>query len=215
MHDEDHDRYRRGGAAGAEAPPAEGGQDPGTARLRAPGGKPLSREQAGRRRPLEREADGRSGRPQGQGGGPPSPRGPVTFTLDINLLLYASDASSPFHPTARAFLDRLAEGPEIAYLFWPVISGYLRIATHPAVFTTPLSPEEAMANMDELLSLPHVQAPGEGERFWPRLREVSKEAGARGNMLPGWHRLARMRGNWLRRVWTHDRDYRRFDGVEV
>ena len=139
----------------------------------------------------------------------------MSFALDVNLLLYASDASSPFHQPARTFLDRLAEGPEIAYLFWPVISGYLRIATHPAVFATPLSPEEAMANMDELLSLPHVQAPGEGERFWPRFREVSKEAGARGNLVPDAHVVALMRENGVRTIWTHDRDYRRFDRVEV
>ena len=139
----------------------------------------------------------------------------MTFTLDINLLLYASDASSPFHPTARAFLDHLAEGPEIAYLFWPVISGYLRIATHPAIFDAPLTPDEAMANMDELLSFPHVQSPGEGERFWSRFREVSAEAAARGNLFPDAHVVALMRENGLRTIWTHDRDYRRFDGVEV
>lgn len=139
----------------------------------------------------------------------------MTFALDVNLLLYASDGSSPFHEQARAFLDRLSRGPEIAYLFWPIISGYLRIATHLAVFDDPLTPDEAMANMEELLSLPHVQAPGEGERFWPRFREVSEEAGARGNLVPDAHVVALMRENGVRAIWTHDRDYRRFDGIEV
>jgi uncharacterized protein len=139
----------------------------------------------------------------------------VSFALDVNLLLYASDSSSPFHEPAGAFLDRLSRGPEIAYLFWPVITGYLRIATHPAIFDAPLTPREAVANVDELLSLPHVQAPGEGERFWPRLREVSEEAGARGNLIPDAHVVALMRENGVRNIWTHDRDYRRFDGVEV
>ncbi len=139
----------------------------------------------------------------------------MSFTLDVNLLLYASDASSRFHEPARALLDRLSGGPEIAYLFWPVISGYLRIATHPAVFDAPLTPDEAMGNVDELLSLPHVQAPGEGERFWPRFREVSEEAGARGNLIPDAHVVALMRENGVRTIWTHDRDYRRFEGIVV
>lgn len=139
----------------------------------------------------------------------------MSFTLDVNLLLYASDASSPFHDPARVFLDRLSRGPEIAYLFWPVIAGYLRIATHPAVFDSPLKPDEAMANIDGLLSLPHVQAPGEGERFWPRFREVSEKAGARGNLVPDAHVVALMRENGVRTIFTHDRDYRRFDGIEV
>jgi uncharacterized protein len=139
----------------------------------------------------------------------------VSATLDVNLLLYASDASSRFHQPARALLDGLSRGPEIVYLLWPVISGYLRIATHPAVFDTPLTPEEAMANIDGLLSLPHVQAPGEGERFWPRYREVAEEAGARGNLLPDAHVVALMRENGVRTIWTHDRDYRRFGGIKA
>lgn len=139
----------------------------------------------------------------------------MSFAVDVNLLLYASDASSRFNQAARQFLDRLSSGSEIAYLFWPVISGYLRIATHPAVFDAPLTPDEAIGNIDELLSLPHVQAPGEGEQFWPRFREVSQEGGARGNLVPDAHVVALMRENGVRTIWTHDRDYRRFDGLEV
>jgi uncharacterized protein len=139
----------------------------------------------------------------------------VSFALDVNLLLYASDTSSPRHDSARAFLDRLSRGPDIAYLFWPVIAGYLRIATHPAVFDAPLAPEEALANVDELLSLPHLQSPGEGERFWPRFREVAEEAAVRGNLVPDAHVVALMRENGVRTIWTHDRDYRRFEGIEV
>ena len=48
-------------------------------------------------------------------------------------------------------LDRIAMGPEIAYLFWPVTMAYLRIATHPAIFARPLSHTDARANVDALL----------------------------------------------------------------
>jgi toxin-antitoxin system PIN domain toxin len=139
----------------------------------------------------------------------------VSFTVDVNVLLYASDASSRFHGPARDLLDRLSRGPEIVYVFWPVIMGYLRIATHPAVFDTPLIPNEALANVDGLLSLPHVQAPGEGERFWPRYRDVAEEAAARGNLIPDAHVVALMEENGVRTIWTHDRDFRRFAGIEA
>jgi len=43
----------------------------------------------------------------------------MSYTLDVNVLLYASDESSAVHATARAFVQRMADGPEIAYLFWP------------------------------------------------------------------------------------------------
>src|SRR6266542_4241178 len=88
--------------------------------------------------------EGRSG---GQGGGPRGPGRPVSATLDVNVLLYASDDSSGFHANALDLLDRLAHGTELVYLFWPVLTGYLRMSTHSAIFPRPLSVEAAMANV--------------------------------------------------------------------
>jgi hypothetical protein len=34
---------------------------------------------------------------------------------------------------------------------------YLRIATHPRIFSAPLSPDEALGNISALLGLPHVR----------------------------------------------------------
>ena len=42
-------------------------------------------------------------------------------------------------------------GDELLYLFWPTLIAYLRIATHPSIFERPLSPGEAMANVEGLL----------------------------------------------------------------
>ena len=67
----------------------------------------------------------------------------MSYALDANILLYASDASSPFAKRARAFLDECAEGPEVLCFGWPTLTAYLRLATHPAVFASPLTPEEA------------------------------------------------------------------------
>ena len=37
---------------------------------------------------------------------------------------------------------------DLFYLIWPTIMGYLRIVTHPSIFDEPLTPEEAMANVE-------------------------------------------------------------------
>jgi len=139
----------------------------------------------------------------------------VSVSVDANLLLYASDEASPFHERARQLLEQVAAGPEIVYLFWPTVMAYLRLATHPAVFERPLSPEEAGANVEALLALPHVQSPGEQERFWEVYRRVADDAGARGNLVPDAHVVSLMLENGVRAIWTHDRDYRRFNGIEV
>lgn len=139
----------------------------------------------------------------------------MSFTLDANVLLYASDEASGYHTRARAFLEEAALGDELIYLFWPTLMAYLRIATHPAVFERPLSPADAVANVEGLLDLPNVQTVGERDRFWHSYRRVAAEADARGNVVPDAHVVALMIENGVRAIWTHDRDYRRFSGIVV
>ena len=139
----------------------------------------------------------------------------MSYTVDAKLLLYAADEASSFHEPASAFLGRIAAGPEIAYLFWPTLMAYLRIATHPGIFDAPLTAGEATANVESLLALPHVQTPGEQDRFWQRYREAAADPSIRGNLVPDAHLVALMRENGVRTIWTHDRDYRRFEGIEV
>jgi uncharacterized protein len=139
----------------------------------------------------------------------------LSFTLDANVLLYASDEASAHHARARAFLEELAGGDELMYLFWPTVMAYLRIATHPSIFETPLAPADAVANVDRLLSLPQVQAVGEQDRFWSSYRGIATEADARGNLVPDAHVVTLMIENGVRTIWTRDRDYRRFSGIEV
>ena len=139
----------------------------------------------------------------------------MSYTVDVNVLLYASDASSPVHAAARAFVERMAAGPEIAYLFWPTVTSYLRLATHPAVFERPLALGEALGNVEQLLARPHVRTTGEGEDFWRHFHEVADDALPSGNLVPDAHLVALMLEHDVRTIWTRDRDYRRFSRIEA
>lgn len=139
----------------------------------------------------------------------------MTYTVDANVLVYASDDASDHQGRARSFLRELAEGTELVYLFWPTLMAYLRIATHPSIFETPLPPEAALANVETLLEPPQVRATGEGGRFWAAYRRLATEGDARGNLVPDAHIVALMDEHGVRTIWTHDRDYRRFPGIEV
>lgn len=139
----------------------------------------------------------------------------MSSTLDANILLYASDASSPFHDRARAIVEQSAAGPGIVYLFWPVVVAYLRLATHPAVFAEPLSLAVAVGNVEALLSRPHVRAVGEGDGFWGRLRTVIDDAAPVGSLMADAHLVALMAAHEVTTIWTHDRDFRRFRDIEM
>jgi hypothetical protein len=101
------------------------------------------------------------------------------------------------------------------YVFWPTVMACLRISTHPAIFSRPLSLETAIGNIEALARLSHIQMPGEHERFWPRFQEVAMDADARANLVSDAHLVALMRENGVSSVWTHDRDYRRFPSIDV
>jgi hypothetical protein len=92
---------------------------------------------------------------------------------------------------------------------------YLRLATHPSIFAHPLSPDEAMGNVEALLRLPHVRALGEEEGFWPVYRDVAGSTPTRGNLVPDAHLAALLRQHGVTTLYTNDKDYRKFDFLKV
>ncbi|HVL90954.1 MAG TPA: TA system VapC family ribonuclease toxin [Actinomycetota bacterium] len=139
----------------------------------------------------------------------------MSSAIDANLLLYASDRSSPFHERALETVTMLAAGPALLYLFWPVAMAYLRIATHPGVFARPLPWRAASENIRGLLERDNVRSPGEDEGFWPLFADTADAAGVRGSLVPDAHLVALMRRSGVTTLWTHDRDFRRFDGITL
>jgi toxin-antitoxin system PIN domain toxin len=139
----------------------------------------------------------------------------VSATVDVNVLLYASDESSGFHVKAADVLERLSRGPDLLYLFWPVLLGYLRMATHAAIFPQPLSVGNATANVGQLLALPHARAVGESVDFWHAYSRVTADMVVRGNFVSDAHLVALMLENGVSTIWSHDRDLRKFEGVRV
>jgi toxin-antitoxin system PIN domain toxin len=139
----------------------------------------------------------------------------MSVTVDVNVLLYASDESSSLHAKAAELLEQLGRGPELLYLFWPVLMGYLRMATHSAIFPRPLSVGNATANVGQLLGLPHARAVGEGIDFWHVYNRVTADTVVRGNLVSDAHLVALMLENGVGTIWSHDRDLRKFEGVRV
>ena len=139
----------------------------------------------------------------------------MSATVDANVLVYASNEADRAHAPARSLVERLAAGPELVYLFWPVLMGYLRIVTHPAILPRPLAPAAAVANVAALLRPPHVRAPGESAGFWDVFRSGADSRRLRGNAVPDGHLVALMRENGVTTIYTRDRDFRRFDGIRV
>lgn len=139
----------------------------------------------------------------------------MSFSCDVNVLLYASDAASPVHKAARRFLDEAATGGDLVCIGWPTVMSYLRIATHAGIFSAPLSPAEALANVESLASLAHVRLLAEEEGFLEVYREVTGGFPVRGNLVPDAHLAALLKQHGVRTLYTRDADFRKFAFLEV
>jgi hypothetical protein len=86
--------------------------------------------------------------------------------VDANILLYAVDETSPFHGTARAWLEGALNGTARVGIAWASLVAFLRIATNPRALDSPLSPTEAWDFVEDWLGAPAswVPAPSRGYR---------------------------------------------------
>ena len=108
------------------------------------------------------------------------------MTPDVNVLVAAYRPDHPHHLPARAWLDeavvQAANGRTSLMLLGMVVTGLIRITTHPKIFqqTDPL--QDVTDFVDSLLSCPSVQFQSQGTT-WPKLRQVCLEQQVSGNLV--------------------------------
>lgn len=139
----------------------------------------------------------------------------MSYTIDVNILLYASDRNSPFHAAAAEFLRERSDDPELLCLTWPTIMSYIRLATHPRIFENPMGPQEAIDNIARLMQMPRCRVVVENEDFLTSFRAIVAEVITRGNLVPDAHLAAMMRVHDIRTIYTHDRDFLKFTFLKV
>lgn len=132
--------------------------------------------------------------------------------VDVNVLVYAHREDAPDH---RAYLEWLtgAVDSEAPYAVSElVLSGFVRVVTHPRVFSTPTPMKDALAFAETLRGQPNCVRIAPGPRHWEIFARLCRTAGVRGNLIPDayYAALAIESGSeWI----TTDRDYARFPGL--
>ncbi len=139
----------------------------------------------------------------------------MSYSIDGNVLLFASDRSNDRHLAAGDFLAACVASPEVLCLAWPTVMAYLRIATHPSLFAAPLTPAEALANVNALVELPQVRMVSEQDGFMDAYRHVTASTPVRGNLVADAHVAAILLQNGVRTLYSNDRDFRKFESLDV
>ncbi len=131
---------------------------------------------------------------------------------DINLLLYAYDAASPQHKKAVVWLEASLSTEESVGLVPAVIFGFIRIATHPRVFRSPMSHTEAIGHVRSWLIQPNVRILAQEPALIEATLQLLERLGAAGNLVTDAQiaALAIEHGGVLH---TNDTDFQRFAGL--
>ena len=139
----------------------------------------------------------------------------MSYSIDANILLYASNTQAPEHSKAIAFMNNRPRDMDLMCLTWPALMAYQRIATHPAIFEQPFSPAEAWQNVANLLALPRARVLAEEDGFSEIYQDVTHGLSVRGNLVPDAHIAALLRQHGVDRIYTSDSDFRKFAFLDV
>ncbi|MGH2711785.1 MAG: type II toxin-antitoxin system VapC family toxin [Actinomycetota bacterium] len=131
---------------------------------------------------------------------------------DVNLLLYAVDASAPRHGASRRWLEEQLSGTETLAFAWVVLIAFLRLSTNPSVFDDPLELAEAFDMVDEWLAQPPSTVVHPTDRHGAVLRDLLEPLGTAGNLTTDAH-LAALAVEHGAELCSSDADFSRFPGV--
>lgn len=104
--------------------------------------------------------------------------------IDANVLLFAVDERSRFHPAARDWLSDQLSGPRRVGIPWQSLTAFLRISTHPRASESPLTSEEAWSHVADWLAADATWVPVPTERHAEVLGELIAKYQLRGNLIP-------------------------------
>ncbi len=110
--------------------------------------------------------------------------------VDLNILLYAVNQHASWHKSVRTWWQTTLANDEPVGLPWVVLLGFLRVSTNARVFPNPLSPSEAMEQVEEWLEHPSVRIVRETEEHWRILRQLLDDSGTAGNLTTDAHLAA-------------------------
>jgi toxin-antitoxin system PIN domain toxin len=102
---------------------------------------------------------------------------------DVNLLVYAHRAEERTHGAHRAWLERLARGPEPFALSVLVAVAFVRVVTNPRIYPRPTPTALALAAVDQIAAHPGCRLVAPSEDHWSRVASLCRATGDAGSAV--------------------------------
>lgn len=131
---------------------------------------------------------------------------------DVNVLVYAHNQACPDHDRYRSWWETVVNGPSSFAVADLVLSGFVRVMTHPKVFDQPMRPVSALAAAEAIRRRSNAHAVMPGVRHWGLFTDLVVATGAKGNGVPDAY-LAAMAIESGHELVTCDRGFARYVGL--
>jgi toxin-antitoxin system PIN domain toxin len=132
---------------------------------------------------------------------------------DVNVLVYAYREDAPNHSAYLNWLEDLIDSDHSYGYSDLVLSGFLRVVTHPRVFIPPSDLASALAFIQAIRDQPNAVPINPGPRHWDIFKSLCEAANVKGNMIPDAYLAAlaiESGSEWI----STDRDYSRFPSLK-
>ncbi len=136
------------------------------------------------------------------------------FLMDVNALVYAHREDTPDHEVYREWLESIINGNAAYGYSELVLSGFLRVVTHPRVFEMPSALPSAIRFVDQIKVSNHAVCLAPGPMHWKIFLQCIEQIDAKGNDISdAYHAALAMEWNC---IWvTTDKGFKRFKGLKV
>lgn len=131
---------------------------------------------------------------------------------DVNVLVYAHRHDAVDHDRFRAWLESVVNGPKTYGVADLVLSGFVRIVTHPRIFDPPTTLGEALEFCAFVRNGEHARVVVPGPLHWEIFIDLCRRVGAKGPLVSDAY-LAALAIESDCELITLDRDFARFPGL--
>jgi uncharacterized protein len=133
--------------------------------------------------------------------------------IDINIFVYAHREDVPGHSAYRDWLEEQINSDQAYGYNDLVLSGFLRVVTHPRIFNPPSDLATVLEFTHVIRNQPNAVPIAPGLRHWDIFKNLCEAVNAKGNLIPDAYLAAlaiESGSEWI----TTDGDYGRFPGLK-
>ncbi len=133
--------------------------------------------------------------------------------VDVNVLVYAHRPEAPRHEDFHAWLREAMVADEPLAVADIVLTGFVRVVTHPKVFREPTPTDIALDFAEAVRTAPSAVGVFPSNNTWPRTARLIDGTGVRGNDVHDAY-LAALASESGATIMSADRGFARFPDIK-